>query len=230
MIGLIYKIKLTFYNIFTNMTFTILVRDPLNQTFGGATATGNICVGGLVLRGDARGGITATQGAEVNTLWGEDVITLMKKKFSSEKAIKHVISSDAQKEYRQLSAIDLEGNSYCFSGNLNEGFIDHYTDKNLVISGNTLRNNNIIQSVENGYNKKSNFMAQKLITALKSGDQNGGDKRGLMSAAILIISQKHPPIDLRVDFSISPLRDLEILYQKFYEKNFFRWFKNLPVR
>ena len=73
-------------------------------------------------------------------------------------------------------------------------------------------------------------MVQRLITALKYGHQEGGDKRGLMSAAILIISKKHPPIDLRVDFSISPLHDLEILYQKFYEKNFFRWFKNLPVR
>jgi uncharacterized Ntn-hydrolase superfamily protein len=212
------------------MTFTILVHDPLNQTFGGATATGNICVGGLVLRGDARGGMTASQGAEVSTLWGEDVITLMKKKFSSEKAIKQVISSDTEKEYRQLSAIDLEGNCYCFSGKLNEGFIDHYYDKNLVVSGNTLTKKKVIQSIKSGYNKTSNSMAQRLITALKCGHQEGGDKRGLMSAAILIISKKHPPIDLRVDFSITPLHDLEILYQKFYEKNFFRWFKNLPIR
>ena len=60
------------------MTFTILVYDPLTETFGGATATGNICVGGWVLRGDILGGISATQGSEVSTIWGEDTIELMK--------------------------------------------------------------------------------------------------------------------------------------------------------
>jgi len=212
------------------MTFTILIHDPLNQTFGGATTTGNICVGGLVLRGDPRGGITATQGAEVNTLWGEDVITLMKEKISSEESIKQVIRDDTKKEYRQLSAIDLKGNSYCFSGNSNENFIDHIANKNLVISGNTLSNKDVIQSILKGYNQPANSMAQRLIAALKGGEKEGGDKRGLMSAALLIVSKKHPPIDLRIDFSVSPLDDLEILYKKFCDEKFFGWFRKLPVR
>ena len=98
------------------MTFTILVYDPLTETFGGATATGNICVGGWVLRGDVLGGISATQGSEVSTVWGEDTIELMKKKISSANAIKKVVRNDINKDYRQLSAIDLQGNSYCFNG------------------------------------------------------------------------------------------------------------------
>ena len=73
-------------------------------------------------------------------------------------------------------------------------------------------------------------MAQKLINGLKKGDEEGGDKRGLMSAAILILSKHHPPIDLRVDFSLSPLNDLQTLYDKFCDKKYLQWFKNLPVR
>ena len=106
------------------MTFTILVYDPLTETFGGATATGNICVGGWVLRGDMLGGISATQGSEVSTVWGEDTIELMKKKISSAKAIKKVVQNDINKDYRQLSAIDLQGNSYCFNGSSNEDFVE----------------------------------------------------------------------------------------------------------
>ena len=56
------------------MTFSILAFDPISKAFGGSSATGNICVGGWVLRADPRYGISATQGAEVSTLWGEDVI------------------------------------------------------------------------------------------------------------------------------------------------------------
>lgn len=212
------------------MTFTILVYDPLTETFGGATATGNICVGGWVLRGDMLGGISATQGSEVSTIWGEDTIELMKKKISSEKAIKKVVQNDINKDYRQLSAIDLQGNSYCFNGNSNEDFVDSINEKNFVISGNTLKNTNVVNSIYKGYNQEENTLVQKLINGLKKGDEEGGDKRGLMSAAILILSKHHPPIDLRVDFSLSPLKDLQTLYDKFCDKKYSQWFKNLPFR
>ena len=212
------------------MTFTILVYDPLTETFGGATATGNICVGGWVLRGDILGGISATQGSEVSTIWGEDTIELMKKKISSEKAIKKVVQNDINKDYRQLAAIDLQGNSYCFNGRSNKDFVDSINEKNFVISGNTLKNMNVVNSIYKGYNQEENTLAQKLINGLKKGDEEGGDKRGLMSAAILILSKHHPPIDLRVDFSLSPLKDLQTLYDKFCDKKYSQWFKNLPFR
>ena len=73
-------------------------------------------------------------------------------------------------------------------------------------------------------------MAQKLINGLKKGGEEGGDKRGLMSSAILIISKHLPPIHLRVEFSLSPLNDLQTLYDKFCDKKYLQWFKNLPVR
>ena len=212
------------------MTFTILVYDPLTETFGGATATGNICVGGWVLRGDILGGISATQGSEVSTIWGEDTIELMKKKISSARAIKKVVRNDINKDYRQLSAIDLQGNSYCFNGSSNIDFVDSINEKNFVISGNTLKNKNVVKSIYKGYNQEENTLAQKLINGLKKGGEEGGDKRGLMSAAILILSKHHPPIDLRVDFSLSPLNDLQTLYDKFCDKKYLQWFKNLPVR
>ena len=212
------------------MTFTILVYDPLTETFGGATATGNICVGGWVLRGDVLGGISATQGSEVSTVWGEDTIELMKKKISSEKAIKKVVQNDINKDYRQLAAIDLQGNSYCFNGRSNKDFVDSINEKNFVISGNTLKNTNVVNSIYKGYNQEENTLAQKLINGLKKGDEEGGDKRGLMSAAILILSKHHPTIDLRVDFSLSPLEDLQTLYDKFCDKKYSQWFKNLPFR
>ena len=212
------------------MTFTILVYDPLTETFGGATATGNICVGGWVLRGDMLGGISATQGSEVSTVWGEDTIELMKKKISSAKAIKKVVQNDINKDYRQLSAIDLQGNSYCFNGRSNKDFVDSINEKNFVISGNTLKNMNVVNSIYKGYNQEENTFVQKLINGLKKGDEEGSDKRGLMSAAILIISKHHPPIDLRVDFSLSPLNDLQTLYDKFCDKKYSQWFNKLPVR
>ena len=60
----------------------------------------------------------------------------------------------------------------------------------------------------------------EIINTLKGGNKVGRDKRGLMSAAILIVSKKHPPIDLRIDLSKFPLKDLEVLYRKFCKKKY----------
>ena len=69
------------------MTFSILAYETKSKTFVGASATGNICVGGWVLRADPRYGISATQGAEVSTLWGEDVIKIMSEGENAKDAI-----------------------------------------------------------------------------------------------------------------------------------------------
>ena len=43
------------------MTFSILVFDPITNSFGGASATGNICVGAWVLRAEPCSGVSASQ-------------------------------------------------------------------------------------------------------------------------------------------------------------------------
>ena len=52
------------------MTFSLLYLDKPSGCFAGATATGNLCVGGWVLRGHPHVGLTASQGAEPSILWG----------------------------------------------------------------------------------------------------------------------------------------------------------------
>ena len=43
------------------MTFSILAQDPETGAIGGAAATGSLCVGGWVLRGDLDAGMSAKQ-------------------------------------------------------------------------------------------------------------------------------------------------------------------------
>ena len=55
------------------MTFSLLSLDKNTGTFAGATATGNLCVGGWVLRGQTHVGMTASQGAGTKrSLGGRD--------------------------------------------------------------------------------------------------------------------------------------------------------------
>ena len=57
-----------------------------------------------------------------------------------------------------------------------------------------------------------------LLKACEAGQEAGGDKRGRMSAALLIASQQqtenHPIIDLRVDEHHDPVKELKRMFEK----------------
>ena len=88
------------------MTFSILVRDPETGVLGAAAATGNLCVGGWVLRGNARVGLSASQGHMPSTLWGEDVLVAMGRGLSAKIAVSEVVNTDSARGKRQLLALD----------------------------------------------------------------------------------------------------------------------------
>lgn len=212
------------------MTFSILAYDPLTESYGGASATGNICVGGWVLRGDPLSGVSASQGSEPSTLWGEHILRLTGDGLDAKTAIKNTIKKDKGKQRRQLSVIDKKGNGSVFSGNENSSIIDELVSNNLVLSGNILSNKNVLNSMKERYlENQDKSLLYRLYFALQGGNKAGGDKRGIFSASILIVSRKSPPISLRVDYSTNPLKKLKELINKSNTKDYTNWLNSLPV-
>ncbi len=72
------------------MTFSLLTLDRSTGQLGGVSATGNLCVGGWVLRGDAACGLSASHGAKPSVMWGEDVLAGMKRGVSATQAVSEV--------------------------------------------------------------------------------------------------------------------------------------------
>ena len=212
------------------MTFSILAYDPLTESYGGASATGNICVGGWVLRGDPLSGVSASQGSEPSTLWGEHILRYTGDGLDAKTAIKNTIKKDKGKQRRQLSVIDKKGNGSVFSGNENSSIIDELVSNNLVLSGNILSNKNVLNSMKKRYlENQDKSLLYRLYFALQGGNKAGGDKRGIFSASILIVSRKSPPISLRVDYSTNPLKKLKELISKSNTKDYTNWLNSLPV-
>ena len=212
------------------MTFSILAYDPLTESYGGASATGNICVGGWVLRGDPLSGVSASQGSEPSTLWGEHILRLTGDGLDAKTAIKNTIKKDKGKQRRQLSVIDKKGNGSVFSGNENSSIIDELVSNNIVLSGNILSNKNVLNSMKERYlENQDKSLLYRLYFALQGGNKAGGDKRGIFSASILIVSRKSPPISLRVDYSTNPLKKLKELISKSNTKDYTNWLNSLPV-
>ena len=212
------------------MTFSLLAYEPEEGTFYGASATGNLCVGGWVLRGDSRFGLTASQGADPSTLWGEDILKLMIEGYQPEDALDKITQADKGREHRQVAVIGNRGEGAVFSGMNNLPIVDSIVEDNLVLSGNILQSNKVLSKMREAYFEESKCELQKLWEVLNAGASAGGDVRGLMSASILVLNDRKPPISLRVDYSDDPLRDLSKLIQKIKDEKYQNWLKELPTR
>lgn len=211
------------------MTYSILVRDPVSGHMGGAAATGSLCVGGWVLRGDPRAGMSASQGAAPSTFWGEDVLAAMRGGLPAGDAVSRITQDDAGREARQLSALDRSGTAAAFTGCDNTPKMGSTGGSDLIAAGNLLKTVAVLDAAADGYAACKGDLADRLLAALKAGAQAGGDSRGLLSAAILVVGEDIPPLSLRVDFDAHPLQRLEALLKKTRQGDYAGWLETVPV-
>jgi tetratricopeptide (TPR) repeat protein len=82
------------------------------------------------------------------------------------------------------------------------------------VQGNGLVGAEVLEAMERVYLKTAGSLAERLLAALVAGDRAGGQKTGRESAALLVKTMDGWPvdIDLRVDHSADPLRDLQTLF------------------
>ncbi|MFT6659877.1 DUF1028 domain-containing protein [Maritalea sp.] len=211
------------------MTYSILVFDPKTKQLGAAAATGSLCVGGWVLRGRVNVGLCASQGAAPSTFWRDDVLDLMQQGVAVKTAIQSVTDPDQGRESRQLAAIDSLGNSASFTGSKNTEIAHAESFKNGIISGNLLAEKSVLSAAKNGYLDCEGSMGERLLASLNAAQNAGGDKRGLLSAAMLILSLNEAPTDLRIDYSEKPLEDLAALYHRAMSGEYRDWHLTVPT-
>ena len=212
------------------MTFSVLARDPDTGAIGGAAATGSLCVGGWVLRGDLEAGMSASQGAAPSTFWGEDVLVAMHNGISAAEAVESITAADGGRAYRQLAALDLTGQTGAFTGESNEPEKGSREFTNGVVSGNMLARTDVLDAMVREFTSVSGSFEDRLLATLRAATLEGGDYRGLLSAALLVLKPDEPPLTLRVDHHPSdPIGALEDLYQKATAGDYAKWTSKVPV-
>ena len=211
------------------MTISILAYDPETGTYGGAAATGSLCVGGWVLRGDAESGLSASQGTAPSTLWGRAVLGRMRGGASASEAVVQVIGPDTGKEFRQLSALDMHGGIGHFTGAQSVPAASARTATGVVVAGNMLLSEAVLEACMQGYLAATGPLAERLLAALDAAAVAGGDTRGLASAALLCVGRGQAPLSLRIDWSDAPLLALRALYDRSQAQPYVGWTREVPT-
>jgi len=212
------------------MTFSILARDPETGAIGGAAATGSLCVGAWVLRGDLGAGMSASQGAAPSTFWGEEVLQHMRGGSDPAQAVAAVTGGDRGRRQRQLAALDLQGDAAAFTGEENDDAKGSLIFPGGIVSGNMLAGDTVLAALVEGFTSADQPFEQRLLSALRAGRDSGGDFRGLLSAAMLVLHPDRPPLSLRIDHDPDdPIAALDRLYQRATTGDYAAWTRQVPV-
>ncbi|WP_299849723.1 DUF1028 domain-containing protein [uncultured Roseovarius sp.] len=212
------------------MTFSILAHDPETGAIGGAAATGSLCVGGWVLRGDLSAGMSASQGAAPSTLWGDDVLTMMQQGADAKSAIDNVTLPDRGRAHRQLSALDRHGGVAAFTGDANQPEKGSVAFTGGIAAGNMLARASVLEALAEGFESADMAFDLRLLAALRAAEKAGGDYRGLLSAALLVLHPDRPPLTLRVDYHPDdPIGALDQLHQRATGGDYAAWTEQVPT-
>ena len=195
-------------------TFSIVGCDPDNSEVGVAVQSKFLSVGAAVPWVIGGVGAIATQ-AWANTTYGPRGLALLQEAKTPEQIVGLLTETDEQSEQRQLGIVDAAGKSATFTGARCMDWAGGRAGTNYAAQGNILAGPAVVDAMVERFTHTSGCLADRLIAALRAGQEAGGDRRGKQSAALYIgkpgggyggFNDRY--VDLRVDDHPEPIEEL----------------------
>jgi uncharacterized Ntn-hydrolase superfamily protein len=216
-------------------TYSIVAFDSATGDLGVAVQSKFPNVGGIVPWAKAGVGAVATQSL-ANTAYGDDGLRLMAMGATAPEAMRIVMRGDQRLSQRQVGMVDAHGNTASWTGDSCFDWAGGRTrgaDGQIVIGGkgamivgrgftaqaNIMVSDQTVKNMADAFGRAPGSLADRLMAALVAGQAGGGDKRGMESAALLVVrtnagylGANDRYIDIRVYDDTNPNRELQRLY------------------
>jgi uncharacterized Ntn-hydrolase superfamily protein len=195
------------------MTFSIVARCAATGQFGMAISSSSPAVAARCAHVRADVGVVASQNITDPEL-GSLTLDAMATGLSSVKAIAAVLNNYPHREYRQLLAVDRNGTVSIHSGGNVLGTWAEAKGINCAAAGNLLANSEIAAFMVKSFETTKGQLAERLLAALEAGAAAGGEAGPVHSAGLKLADKlSWPFIDLRVDWSETPIEDLRTTWE-----------------
>src|SRR3954463_13045671 len=137
-----------------------------------------------------------------------------------DEVIKALTAADPQRDERQAGVIAADGRAANFTGEGCYEWAGGRTGKDYAVQGNLLAGEAVVKAMGESFETSKGDFGTRLIDALDAGQRAGGDKRGMQSAALLIVHEgwgygglTDRYRDLRVDDHAKPIEELRRIYE-----------------
>jgi uncharacterized Ntn-hydrolase superfamily protein len=190
------------------MTFSIIAADldALDgPEWGVAVASKFLAAGSVVPWAKAGAGAVATQ-ALANVSYGPEGLDRLQKGEGAETVVEALTRADEDSGQRQVGIVDASGRAASFTGGECLDWAGGAIGRRFCCQGNILAGPEVIAAMMRRFEGASGPLGERLVEALAAGFRAGGDRRGMQSAALLVVRDHggymgggDRAVDLRID-------------------------------
>jgi uncharacterized Ntn-hydrolase superfamily protein len=197
-------------------TYSIVARDAKTGELGVAVQTHQMCVGAVVPWLAVGQGALATQSL-TNVRFGPMGLAMLKAGIPAEQVVAGLIATDEGRDKRQLAVVDRDGHASAWTGENCIAYAGHRTGEGYSVQANMMCKRTVIEAMADAYEEAQGDLAARMLTALGAAQREGGDIRGMQSAALKVVGGAEiaeetdrliPRYDLRVDEHDDPVAEL----------------------
>jgi uncharacterized Ntn-hydrolase superfamily protein len=199
------------------MTYSIVARDASTGQLGVAVQTCMFGVGAIVPWARPGVGVVATQ-AFAEAAYGPRCLDALAAGASAPVALSSATEADAMSMLRQVGVVSADGSVAATTGDFCIDHAGHIQGGGFTVQANMMASPAVWPAMETAFTQASGPLAHRLLAALAAAEEAGGDARGRMSAALVVVEGDPPSspgagrlVDLRVDRSDDPVGDLSDL-------------------
>lgn len=199
-------------------TYSILGFDPETGEIGGAVQS---CVPTvtMVLHGRGDVGMLAVQGRP-RPQYGDEGLSFLRTGMAPREVIEAVHRGGfiftpwgGNKYEMQFAVMNRKGQAAAYTGPQCSDYAGHLQGRFCIAQGNLLANSRVVSAMIKAFENTPGALKYRLMAALDAAQANGGDRRGMMSAAMLIVKNgvvenDGKVLDLESNMNFLPLGDL----------------------
>ena len=200
-------------------TFSIVAADLERGEWGVAVQSKFLAVGAVVPWAQAEVGAVATQ-ALANVRYGPDGLDLLRKGVPAPEVVERLTQADPKRDDRQLGVVDSKGRAAAYTGAKCNTWAGHHVGEGYACQGNLLLAPEVVKGMARAFEATPGDLPERLLAALAAGQREGGDRRGMQAAALLIVRTKGGYdegsdrwVDIRVDDHPSPIEEVTRIFK-----------------
>jgi hypothetical protein len=151
----------------------------------------------------------------VEVAYGPHGLALIAMGIAPQASLDTLVSADQDRDIRQVAFVDTAGAVAAHTGVRCIPSCGSVVSGQSVAIGNMLASERVLPAMSEAYGAVEGELVDRLLAALRAGDEAGGDLRGRMSASLRVVSGEPAArswqggvYDLRADFGPDPLAEL----------------------
>ena len=120
-------------------------------------------------------------------------------------ALEQLLAVDPERERRQVAFVDSEGRVAVHTGSRCIAHAGHVAGEGWAVLGNLLASERVVEAMAEVFPRSKGTLAERMVSTLEVAQENGGDLRGVQSAAIRVApgqEELEEGFEAGIDFSV----------------------------